>query len=102
MEIQQEQQQKQTIQEPEMEHHPTKDEVDEYEEAQRKFRELWENKREKVSPYFCLSFLKISALGIIKRLPRLFSTVNITCQREVALYNFSSSLGRENKRCVNL
>ena len=32
-----------------MEHHPTNDEIEEYEESQRKFRELWEKKREKVS-----------------------------------------------------
>lgn len=31
------------------EHHPTNDEIEEYEEAQRKFKELWEAKREKVS-----------------------------------------------------
>lgn len=36
-------------QEGEMEHHPTNDEIEEYEESQRKFRELWEKKREKVS-----------------------------------------------------
>jgi hypothetical protein len=33
----------------ETEHHPTNDEIEEYEESQRKFRELWEKKREKVS-----------------------------------------------------
>lgn len=32
-----------------IEHHPTNDEIEEYEESQRKFRELWEKKREKVS-----------------------------------------------------
>jgi hypothetical protein len=30
-------------------HHPTKDEIDEYEESQKKFHELWELKREKVN-----------------------------------------------------
>lgn len=38
-----------------MEHHPTNDEIEEYEESQRKFRELWEKKREKVS--LLISFL---------------------------------------------
>lgn len=41
----------------EEEHHPTKDEIDEYEESQRKFRELWEKKREKVSKMLILYFL---------------------------------------------
>lgn len=36
-------------QEVEEEHHPTQNEIEEYEESQRKFRELWEKKREKVS-----------------------------------------------------
>lgn len=39
-----------------MEHHPTNDEIEEYEESQRKFRELWEKKREKVS-LMLISFL---------------------------------------------
>lgn len=49
--VNQEQQQlEQKKLEEEMEqHHPTKDEIDDYEESQRKFRELWEKKREKVS-----------------------------------------------------
>jgi hypothetical protein len=40
--------------ESEVECHPTKDEIEEYEESQRKFHELWENKREKVSLTFSL------------------------------------------------
>jgi len=51
--VNQEQQQlEQKKQEDEMEHHPTKDEIDDYEESQKKFRELWEKKREKVSLEF--------------------------------------------------
>lgn len=47
-------QQEQKSQETEMEHHPTKDEIEEYEESQAKFRELWEKKREKVSIIFIM------------------------------------------------
>lgn len=44
-----------TTEQQEVEHHPTNDEIEEYEESQRKFRELWEKKREKVS--FMMIFL---------------------------------------------
>ena len=64
--VNQEQQQlEQKNKEDEMEHHPTKDEIDEYEESQQKFRELWEKKREKVSLDIHFFILKrIFALGI--------------------------------------
>lgn len=64
--VSQEQQQlEQKKQEDGMEHHPTKDEIDDYEESQRKFRELWEKKREKVSlDFYFFIQNEIFALGI--------------------------------------
>lgn len=37
-------------------YHLSKDEIDDYEESQAKFRELWEKKREKVRESFDLDF----------------------------------------------
>lgn len=49
----------------EEEHHPTKDEIEEYEESQKKFRELWEKKREKVSRTLILNFLLLVAISFM-------------------------------------
>ena len=86
----QEQQLEQKNQEDGMEHHPTKDEIEEYEESQRKFRELWEKKREKVSLNFYFHLKESLHSAFKKRLPMPFFPYRLYHE-----YNFLVSLCRK-------